>query len=364
MKTVLLVEDLQYFQDDVARALGSRGIAVRVASNETIAMELIRKEPFDAVIADVDLSKGGGTAEGGFLLFEWMKREKISTPVILTSCYMPAEITNRAVLKGFFRIVGRMNLDYLERLAATVLEALKTAIDPAPDSPYHIHQIARYCWEFGFIDDDGKSDKGRVPVAHEARGFGAIVLILQRYLKNKPDPGPISSEEIWRDTRGTPVLPLAIPGQDAIQAGLSPVPRPRGGRFEGYKDDELRTALATYKKQEDEFYAQSPDGRRERSTKGEFLDQEIKRLEGELKRRAEHGEIHDQGSKNSHQTRISVNLREAYQALKDAKLEKLASHLEKFITPDGHYGFVYSPNREVQWDLQLLPPGPGKSSND
>jgi nucleoside phosphorylase/DNA-binding NarL/FixJ family response regulator len=121
---VLVVEDTPYFQDDIARILGERKIAVAFASNETLALRILQQEAFAVVITDVDLSAGGGSTRGGFLLIERMQSQGFRIPVILTSSFLGPDGINDAYRSGFFKAIRRTGADYLDRLAQAVQEAL------------------------------------------------------------------------------------------------------------------------------------------------------------------------------------------------------------------------------------------------
>lgn len=121
---VLVVEDTPYFQHDIARCFGEKGIPVVFASNESAAMLLLQPGVFEAVVTDVDLSAGGGTSQGGFLLLQWMQKQGLRIPVVLTSSFLNADRINEAYRAGFFRTVRRTGVDYLDQLAHAVQEAL------------------------------------------------------------------------------------------------------------------------------------------------------------------------------------------------------------------------------------------------
>lgn len=121
---ILLVEDTQYFQNDVARILGQLGIEIEIAPNEDLARQLLCQKSFSAIITDIDLSAGGGSSEGGFVLLNWMREHRIQIPVILASGFIGPDRRNAAFRLGVFRIVGRTGPDYLDQLEKSVRDAL------------------------------------------------------------------------------------------------------------------------------------------------------------------------------------------------------------------------------------------------
>lgn len=121
---VLIVEDLEYFQDDLRRFLEQNEIIVSTAPNEQIARKLIESQPFDAVICDIDLSKGHGSEEGGFILAEFLHNSGIRIPFILTSSSLSLNDRHRAAELGVYRCVRR-SFNYLDELADILRQLLR-----------------------------------------------------------------------------------------------------------------------------------------------------------------------------------------------------------------------------------------------
>lgn len=142
---VLVVEDTPYFQNDIARVFGEAGIKVEFAASETLAKRLLESGTFTVVVSDKDLSAGGGSPQGGFLLLKWMQSQSICIPVILTSSFLNADCINDAYRAGFTRTVKRTGADYLDQLVQAVMEALHqspAAIDNSDEPEVYVS----YAW--------------------------------------------------------------------------------------------------------------------------------------------------------------------------------------------------------------------------
>lgn len=77
---LLLVEDDRKIADFVIKGFKAEGYAIDHAEDGLTALEFVRTEPYAAIIVDIMLPKMDGLS-----LISAMRREKISTPVIILS---------------------------------------------------------------------------------------------------------------------------------------------------------------------------------------------------------------------------------------------------------------------------------------
>jgi nucleoside phosphorylase len=97
-----------------------------------VAFNMILQEAFDAVIIDIDLSAGGGSSKGGFLLVEKIKAKNIQIPVILASCFLDPLGINRAErLDVFQSLMRRGGTEYLDQLKDAIQLKLSQSKSPS-----------------------------------------------------------------------------------------------------------------------------------------------------------------------------------------------------------------------------------------
>ncbi len=83
----LVVDDEPNIRFALERALRAHGIDVALASTVRQAIELLRAQSFDAVVCDVKMPGGDGTA-----LVEWLGSHHPSVPVIIQSAYVDDDL--------------------------------------------------------------------------------------------------------------------------------------------------------------------------------------------------------------------------------------------------------------------------------
>ncbi len=84
---VLVVDDEPNIRFALERALRAGGIDVALASTVRQAIDLLRAQSFDAVVCDVKMPGGDGTA-----LVEWLGSHHPSVPIIIQSAYVNADL--------------------------------------------------------------------------------------------------------------------------------------------------------------------------------------------------------------------------------------------------------------------------------
>ena len=82
-REILIVEDNISLSQRQKDWLEQAGYKVMTAVNEPLARILIRKCNFDLILADVRLPDGDGIS-----LLEWLKKEKMDIPFIITTEYV------------------------------------------------------------------------------------------------------------------------------------------------------------------------------------------------------------------------------------------------------------------------------------
>ena len=94
-RKILIVEDnigLSQMQGDWFAQAGYEAVT---ATDESSARSLIRRTRFDLVLSDVRLPQGDGMS-----LLEWMRREKMGIPFIITTGYVSVPDVVRAIKLG------------------------------------------------------------------------------------------------------------------------------------------------------------------------------------------------------------------------------------------------------------------------
>jgi CheY-like chemotaxis protein len=82
---VMVVEDTDYLRAMLCDRLRRQGLDVREARNEYEAIGKASVERIGAIIADINLSEGGGQERGGLALAEQLKRLGLKIPIVLIS---------------------------------------------------------------------------------------------------------------------------------------------------------------------------------------------------------------------------------------------------------------------------------------
>jgi DNA-binding NtrC family response regulator len=93
--TILVVDDERNILTSVSRALALEGYDVEVAGSAEVALDKLGKQTFDAILLDVQLP-----GMDGLSMLEELRRQKITTPVIMMSGHATIEIAMEATRRG------------------------------------------------------------------------------------------------------------------------------------------------------------------------------------------------------------------------------------------------------------------------
>lgn len=95
---LLYVEDDREALEELAHFLKKRVASLAVASNGLEALELCRRQTFDAILCDLWMPK-----MDGFTLIQTLREESILTPVIITSAFSDLETVLKAIDLGIVK---------------------------------------------------------------------------------------------------------------------------------------------------------------------------------------------------------------------------------------------------------------------
>ena len=119
MATVLVVDDSEFDRTLAGSLLEERdGFVIRYAVDGREALEIIRREPPDLVLTDMQMPEMNGLE-----LVETVQREYASVPIILMTAHGSAELAVAALLRGAASYVSKRNL--ARDLLQTVENVLK-----------------------------------------------------------------------------------------------------------------------------------------------------------------------------------------------------------------------------------------------
>jgi DNA-binding NtrC family response regulator len=93
--TILVVDDERNILTSVSRALGLEGYDVEIAGSAEVALEKLGKQTFDAIMLDVQLP-----GMDGLSMLEELRKQKITTPVIMMSGHATIEVAMEATRRG------------------------------------------------------------------------------------------------------------------------------------------------------------------------------------------------------------------------------------------------------------------------
>jgi len=114
---LLYVEDDREALEELAHFLKKRVASLAVASNGVEALELCRRQTFDAILCDLWMPK-----MDGFTLIQTLRDESVFTPVIITSAFSDLETVLKAIDLGIVKycvkpIEADELMDSLRRIA-------------------------------------------------------------------------------------------------------------------------------------------------------------------------------------------------------------------------------------------------------
>jgi CheY-like chemotaxis protein len=95
VQSVLIVEEDAPMRDMMVAMLRGEGIEVTSADNVDAAVEVLRRDGFDAVLSDV-----GMHGKGGFELLKLVRALELSIPVILMTSFGDPAVDDRARRAG------------------------------------------------------------------------------------------------------------------------------------------------------------------------------------------------------------------------------------------------------------------------
>lgn len=162
---ILLAEDTPANQKLVRYVLKRRGHRVAVAVNGRKAVEAVQREPFDAVLMDIQMPEMDGI-EATREIRRLPDPEKSRIPIIAMTAHAFEEDAERCLAAGMDEYIskpvkGDQLIALLERLAARTTPPAAAAsqaaeIRPAekPDGPiYILKEALRYCGEYEMFQD-------------------------------------------------------------------------------------------------------------------------------------------------------------------------------------------------------------------
>lgn len=175
-QTVLLVDDDDAFRERMARALQSRGYAVRAAADYAAALDLARREPPELAVVDLRLPD-----HSGLELVRDLSRLDAGIRIVMLTGYGSIATAVDAVRLGAVQYVTKP-IDADELLAAFARAGQPPLADPGAEFP--TPSLARSEWEHiqrVLVDCGGN-------ISEAARRLGVHRRSLQRKL-NKYPPG-------------------------------------------------------------------------------------------------------------------------------------------------------------------------------
>jgi len=99
---VLIVDDEKDFLDIMAERMGARGMDVSTATSAEVALEMVRTEPYDAVIMDFMMPE-----MDGFTALRLFKEARPEVPIILLTANVPEEKCIEAIKLGAMDIIEK-----------------------------------------------------------------------------------------------------------------------------------------------------------------------------------------------------------------------------------------------------------------
>lgn len=145
---ILVVEDVPELWEQIRNYFRENHpeYELQHASNESEAKVLLSANTFSVVVTDVDLSEGGGGAEGGFSVLAMAKQLEPDTEVIVLSAKPQADYLIRTRLgRGLSFIVryrGPSYLDMLEEEIADALNRFESALTRRMNTPIRLLHLS------------------------------------------------------------------------------------------------------------------------------------------------------------------------------------------------------------------------------
>ena len=99
---VLIVDDEKDFLDIMAERMSARGMAVSTTTSAEIALEMVLKESFDAVIMDLMMPE-----MDGFKALKLFKETRPDVPIILLTANVPEEKCIEAIKLGAMDVIEK-----------------------------------------------------------------------------------------------------------------------------------------------------------------------------------------------------------------------------------------------------------------
>jgi DNA-binding NtrC family response regulator len=99
---VLIVDDEKDFLDIMAERMGARGMEVSTVTSAEVALKMILKESYDAVIMDLMMPE-----MDGFKALKLFKESRPDVPVILLTANVPEEKCLEAIKLGAMDVIEK-----------------------------------------------------------------------------------------------------------------------------------------------------------------------------------------------------------------------------------------------------------------
>ncbi len=176
-QTVLLVDDDDAFRERMARALQSRGYAVRTASGAAVALDLARREPPELAVIDLRMPE-----QSGLELVRDLTQLDAGIRIIMLTGYGSIATAVDAVRLGAQQYVTKP-IDADELIAAFERAGQPPLLTPiSPDAEFATPSLARNEWEHiqRVLSDCGGN------ISEAARRLGLHRRSLQRKLNKYP----------------------------------------------------------------------------------------------------------------------------------------------------------------------------------
>lgn len=169
---LLIVDDDEAFRQVLARAMGRRGLNVRLAADAEQALELARVQPPEAAVVDLRMP-----GESGLVLIERLKQLNPAMRIVLLTGYASIATAVEAIKLGATHYLAKP-ADVDEILAALQRELGDTAVEPA-EAPLPVKRLEWEHIQRVLAEHDGN-------ISSTARALKMHRRTLQRKLAKKP----------------------------------------------------------------------------------------------------------------------------------------------------------------------------------
>ena len=167
--TVLVVDDEQNILTSVSRALGLEGYDVEVAETAEIALEMLGKQSFDAILLDVQLP-----GMDGLEMLHALRKREIPTPVIMMSGHATIEVAVEATRRGAD--------DFIEKPIGSdrLVLSLKRSLEVRELQQENRELRRRFGGSESLLGESSSIEKLRDQIALAARSNAAVLVLGER----------------------------------------------------------------------------------------------------------------------------------------------------------------------------------------